>query len=531
MIVNFTQSYFLRRAVKLFGNKIGVVDGPFRFKYREFDERISRLSNALIDMGIKPGDRVAVIESNSHYLLEALYGVMYIGAVLVTINVRLFPSEISYILNDSGAKVLIVHEEYFPLIEGFKDELKYVERIIMISDKKIPKPFEGDNYENILENASPIKPHEAEVDENALAQLFYTSGTTGNPKGVMLSQRHIYGNAIACIIAAQLTDADNFLHLIPIFHVNGWGTPQGVTCMGGRHVLLRQFDPEDIFKLIEKEGITKFFGVGTMINILMNHQSINKYKFKSLKLVIIGGAPATPNMIERVEKTFGCICHAGYGMTEAGPFLTASIPKDHLKDQPDEDRWGRLAKTGNETVGVELRVLGEDGKEVLNNGQQVGEIVVRSNNVMLGYWNLPEEAKNSFTEDGWFRTGDMATIDQEGYISIVDRKKDIIISGGENISSIEVERAILAHPSVLEAAVIGIPDEKWGEVPKAMIVLKPGERLTENDLIQYCQKHLSRFKIPKSFDFVGSLPKSGTSKILKRELREQYWKGLEKRVH
>ena len=531
MIINFTQNYFLRRAVKLYGSKTGVVDGPYRLTYQEFDERVNRLSNALIDMGIKPGDRIAIIESNSHYLLEALYGIMFIGAVIVTINVRLFPREILYILNDCEAKVVIFHEEYLPLVEGFKDELRHVKKFIIISKRKIPESFRCNHYENILDLASPVKPPEPHIDENALAQLFYTSGTTGNPKGVMLSQRHIYGNAIACIITAQLTDADNFLHLIPIFHVNGWGTPQAVTCMGGRHVMLRQFDPESIFKMIEQERITKFFAVGTMVNILMNHKSINRYEFENLKLVIIGGAPAAPSMIEKVEKTFGCTCHAGYGMTEAGPFLTASIPKDHLEGQSDAERWERLAKTGNETFGVELRVIGEDGKEVYKDGQQIGEIVVRSNNIMLGYWKLPEETENSFTGDGWFRTGDMATIDREGYISIVDRKKDVIISGGENIASIEIERAILAHSSVLEAAVIGVPDKKWGEVPKAIIVLKPGEAATENDLIQHCQKHLSRFKIPKSIDFVKSLPKSGTSKILKRELRERYWRGFEKRVH
>lgn len=445
MIINFTQNYFLRRAVKLYGSKTGVVDGPYRLTYQEFDERVNRLSNALTDMGIKPGDRIAIIESNSHYLLEALYGIMFIGAVIVTINVRLFPREILYILNDCEAKVVIFHEEYLPLVEGFKDELRHVEKFIIISKRKIPENFWCNHYDNILDLASPVKPSGPDMDENALAQLFYTSGTTGNPKGVMLSQRHIYGNAIACIIAAQLTDADNFLHLIPIFHVNGWGTPQAVTCMGGRHVMLRQFDPEGIFK------------------------------------------------------------------------MTASIPKEHLKGQSDAERWERLAKTGNETLGVELRVIGEGGKEISTDGQQIGEIVVRSNNIMLGYWKLPEETENSFTEDGWFRTGDMATIDQEGYISIVDRKKDVIISGGENIASIEIERAILSHSSVLEAAVIGVPDEKWGEVPKAIVVLKPGEAANENDLIQHCQKHLSRFKIPKSFDFVKSLPKSGTSKILKRE--------------
>jgi fatty-acyl-CoA synthase len=531
MFVHFRQNYFLSRAVKLYGNKAGVVDGPLRLTYREFDERVNRLSNALLDMGIEPGDRVAIIESNSHYLLEALYGVICIGAVIVTINVRLYSREILYILNDSEAKILIFHEDYLPMLEDLKDRLQHIKEFIMISKGKRAEPFRGANYDDVVDHASSVKAPEPDVDENALAQLFYTSGTTGNPKGVMLSQRHIYGNAIACIISAQLTDADNFLHLIPMFHVNGWGTPQAVTCMGGSHVMLREFDPEAIFKLIERERITKFFAVGTMMNILMNHESINNHDFESLEMIVIGGAPAAPVMIEQAEKIFGCDCHAGYGMTECGPILTASLRKYHLKDQSDEERWERLAKTGLEAVGVELRVIGEDGKEVSEDGREIGEIVVRSNNIMLGYWNLPEETDKSFTEDGWFRTGDMATIDQEGYISIVDRKKDVIISGGENIASIEVERAILAHSSVLEAAVIGVPDEKWGEVPKALIVLKPGESITEKDLIKHCRKRLSRFKIPKSFDFVGSLPKSGTSKILKRELREKYWRGFEKRVH
>ena len=529
MFVNFTQRYFLRRALKLYGNKIGVVDGKSRLTYREFDERVNRLSNTLLDMGVKPGDRIAIIESNSHYLLEALYGIIHTGAVIVTINIRLFPREILHILNDCEAKVLIFHEEYLPLVEDLKDQLQHIKEFFVISEGK--EPSWGADYENTINHASPVAPPEPEVDENALAQLFYTSGTTGNPKGVMLSQRHIYGNAMAGIISAQFTDADNFLHLIPMFHVNGWGTPQAVTCMGGCHVMLRQFNPECIFKLIEQERITKFFAVGTMMNILMNHESISNHDFESLEMILIGGAPAAPMMIKEAEKIFGCACHAGYGMTEAGPILTAAIPKDHLEGQSENERWERLAKTGLEAVGVELRLMGEDGKEISSDGQQIGEIVVRSNNIMLGYWNLPEETEKAFTQDGWFRTGDMATIDPEGYISIVDRKKDVIISGGENIASIEIERAILAHSSVLEVAVIGVPDEKWGEVPKAIVVLKPGENVTEKDLIQHCRKHLSRFKIPKSFDFVESLPKSGTSKILKRELRESYWKGLEKRVH
>lgn len=529
MFVNFSQRYFLRRALKLYGNKIGVVDGPLRLTYGEFDERVNRLSNALLGMGVKPGDRVAIIESNSHYLLEALYGVISIGAVIVTINIRLFPREILHILNDCEANVLIFHEEYLPLVEDLKDRLRHIKDFAVIPKGKAPSWCA--DYDTVLDQASPVEPPEPEVDENALAQLFYTSGTTGNPKGVMLSQRHIYGNAMAGIISARFTDADNFLHLIPMFHVNGWGTPQALTCMGGCHVMLRRFDPEAIFKLIEEERVTKFFAVATMMNILMNHESINKYDLGSLEMILLGGAPAAPAVIKEAQRVFDCDCHAGYGMTEAGPILTASLPKAHLEGQTEEEKWERLAKPGLEAVGVELRVLGEDGREIEADGKQIGEIVVRSNNIMLGYWNLPEETEKAFTEDGWFRTGDMATVDPEGYISIVDRKKDVIISGGENIASIEVERAILAHSSVLEAAVIGVPDEKWGEVPKAVIVLKAGESTTEEDLIRHCRDLLSGFKVPKSFDFVESLPKSGTAKILKRELREKYWKGFEKRVH
>ncbi|MFC1579782.1 fatty acid--CoA ligase [Thermodesulfobacteriota bacterium] len=529
MFVNFTQRYFLRRAVKLYGNKTGVVDGSLKLTYREFDERVNRLSNALLDMGVRPGDRVAIIEANSHYLLEALYGIISMGAVIVTINIRLFPREILHILNDCEAKVLIFHEEYLPLVDELKDQLRHIKEFLVIPVGKEP-PW-GANYDRTIEQASSSAPIEPEVDENALAQLFYTSGTTGNPKGVMLSQRHIYGNAMAGIISTRFTDADNFLHLIPMFHVNGWGTPQAVTCMGGCHVMLRQFDPEAIFRLIAQERVTKFFAVATMMNILMNHESINKYDLGSLEMILLGGAPAAPSVIKEAERVFDCDCHAGYGMTEAGPILTASLPKAHLAGQTEEERLQRLAKPGLEAVGVELRVIGDDGREIAMDGQEIGEIVVHSNNIMLGYWNLPEETEKAFTEDGWFRTGDMATIDPEGYISIVDRKKDVIISGGENIASIEVERAILAHSSVLEAAVIGVPDEKWGEVPKAVIVLKSGETVTEKELVQHCREHLSRFKVPKSFDFVESLPKSGTAKILKRELREKYWEGLDKRVH
>ncbi|MGH2397975.1 MAG: AMP-binding protein, partial [bacterium] len=348
--------------------------------------------------------------------------------------------------------------------------------------------------------------------------------------GVVLTHRSLYLHALFATIALRQADDTVLLHVVPMFHVNGWGSPHTITATGGTHVMLRKIDPLEIFRLIQAERVTIVLGVPTIYNALVNHPEIGRYDLSSLRLAITGGAPASPVLIKAMEEKLGCQAFVGYGLTETSPVLTVARPKTHLAgESPDQQRECR-SKTGYQVLGVNVRVVDAEGRDVPADGATVGEIVARSNVVMEGYFKDPQATAEAI-RDGWFHTGDMATIDTEGYALIVDRKKDIIISGGENISSVEVESTLFSHPAVFEVAVIGIPDDQWGEVPKALVVLKPGAKATEEELIQFCRDRLAHFKAPKSVEFLESLPKGGTGKILKGELRERYWKGLVKRVH
>jgi fatty-acyl-CoA synthase len=320
------------------------------------------------------------------------------------------------------------------------------------------------------------------------------------------------------------------LHTIPLFHVNGWGTPHTLTCMGARHVVMKKFDTTEVLELIQRERVTNFAMVPTMATALINHPKIKEYDLSSLDYVAIGGAASPVELMRDVEAKLGCRCYGGYGLTETTPVLTQSFIKDHLTGLTDEERWRRQAMAGYPMPGVEIDIFDADDKPVAHDGQSVGEVVVRADNVMAGYWKQPEDTANVM-RGGWLHTGDMAIVDEEGYFLIVDRKKDIIISGGENIASIEVEKAVYSHASVFECAVVAVPDDRWGEVPKALVVLKPGQSLTEQELIEHCRTRLPGFKVPKSIEFFDALPKGGTGKILKKELREKYWQGYTRRVH
>lgn len=365
-------------------------------------------------------------------------------------------------------------------------------------------PQDAHDYEALLDAAAPMMAA-PEVDENSIAELFYTSGTTGQPKGVALTHRTLHLHALYAMIGIRNTDALVLLHVVPMFHVNGWGTPHTVTATGGTHVMLRKIDPVEIFRLIQTERVTHILGVPTIYNALVNHPDRTRYDLSSLELAVSGGAPASP-------------------------VLTLASPKSHLTALgPERDRELR-SKTGYQIVGVDVRVVDAQGREVPADGRTSGEIIVRSNVVMEGYYKDPKVTAQTI-RDGWFHTGDVATIDEEGYVLIVDRAKDLIISGGENISSVEIENTLYAHPAVYECAVLAVPDEQWGEVPKAVVVLKSGRRATEAELIGFCRDRLAHFKAPKSVEFADSLPKGGTGKILKTELREKYWAGHTKRVH
>jgi fatty-acyl-CoA synthase len=531
MIVPMLPTQFLERALKLYPHKLGVVCEDKRFTYQQYGERVNQLSNVLLDIGVKQGDRVAFLGPNCHRLLEAYYGVIQIGAILLPLNIRLLPSDFAYILADAEASVLFVDRDLLHLIEPVKDELQSVQQFVLMSDKAPPADWKGESYEALMASASAEKPPQPEMDENDVCELFYTSGTTGRPKGVMLTHRNLYFNAIDFIIGLGLTDRDVQLHTIPLFHANGWGTPQALTGVGGTHVMIKKFESEKVFQLTAEEGVTLAAMVPTMVNMLLNSPHLDRYDLSSLNRLVVGGATSPPAFVGAVEEKLGCTYIASYGLTETSPVLTFATLKDHLKSLPEEEQRGLKARAGLPLVAVDMRVVDEGGHDVKPDGKEIGEVVVKSNVVMAGYWGDPEASAECVGDDGWFHTGDMATIDEEGYILIADRKKDIIISGGENIASLEVERVLYSHPAVLEAVVIATPHDFWGEVPKALVVLKPGQSTTEEEIIEHCRGKLAGYKIPKSVDFVEELPKGGTGKILKTMLREKYWAGYGRRVH
>jgi fatty-acyl-CoA synthase len=522
MKVPQTPVKFLHRASFLYGRKVGIVDGPKRFTYAEYHGRVNRLSNALLARGVGKGDRVAYLGFNTHWLLEAYYGVVQIGAILVPLNIRLTSADFNYIINHCEARMLILEKELLGLIEPIRHDLRTVSDFVMLDTQPVTDAGWLD-YEAMLAAAASHQPPDAGIDEDDVAEIFYTSGTTGKPKGVMLTHRNLYANAFSYITGVNVQDSDVQLHTIPLFHVNGWGTPHALTAVGGVHVMLKAFRPDQVFQLIQDERVTIAAMVPTMVNALLNYPNWSQYDLSSFRRVVVGGAASPPALAKAVRDKFGWEYIVGYGLSETSPILTIANLKDYMRSWPPEEQFRRQTMTGIPVIGVELKVVDNHGSEVPRDGQSIGEIVVRGDMVMKGYWKDPEETARVIV-DGWFHTGDMAIWDEEGYVMIVDRKKDIIISGGENISSVEVENVLYQHPGVLEAAVIAVPDQYWGEVPHAIVVPKPGLQITAEEILEHCRRHLASFKVPKSVEFVEALPKTGTGKILKAMLREKYWK-------
>ncbi len=519
---------FRHRAVSLFGQKVGVVDGAKRFTYKEYDQRVNRLANALLKLGIGKGNVVSFITYNCHQLLESYYAVPQIGAILNPINIRLSQTEIEYILNHAETRVLCFHADFLLIIEAMRGNLKEIDHFIVMESKDVLDW--AHSFELLLEDASPEADINLDaVDENAVIELFYTSGTTGQQKGVAITNRSLYIHTLTAIPGFQVSDEDTLLHVVPLFHVNGWGTPHFLTAVGGKHVMLRKIEFGEMLRLIEAEKVTKLLGVPTIFNGLLQHPDLKKYDLSSLKECIIGGAPSSYALIEALEKKIGCRAYVGYGLTETSPFIVIARPKQHLK-KDTKTRRSYQVKTGLPLVGVRIRVVENDGIDVPRDEITMGEIVVRGNQVMHEYLK-DQKATDTVIVDGWLHTGDMAVVDSEGYITIVDRKKDVIISGGENISSVEVEKVIQNHPAVFEVVVIGIPNEKWGEEVKALVVLNPGKNVSEEDLIAYVRDQIANYKAPKSVEFRDEFPKGGTGKILKRNLREPYWENYTKKVN
>jgi fatty-acyl-CoA synthase len=525
MNIPLTPLRFLRYAEQQYPRRIAVVCNQERFTYTQFAERAGRLAGALRPLGVQAGDRVAFLSTNCHRLLEAYYGVLEAGAVLLPLNIRLAPSELGYILNDAGATILFVEKQFLPLVESFRKDIPSVETFIQLEGAPEAPWLAPDNYETLLGGATPHRMDIASVNENDVAELFYTSGTSANPKGVMLTHRNVYLHAVHVCLAFHIESGTVELHTIPLFHANGWGVAHFLTLLGGKHVMIQRFDPKEVFRLIEKEGVHSCSVVPIMATVLVNCPERHNYNLSSLRRIVIGGAASSPTLIREVEEKLGCECYSGYGLTETSPALSLSPTKPESNWQ-GEQRYAGQAMTGYPIPGVEVRVVDANDDDVPHDGQAIGEIIVRGDGVMEGYWRQPGASAEAL-RGGWFHTGDMATFNQDGYLLIVDRKKDIIVSGGENISSLELEKAILAHPAILEAGVIPVPDEKWGEVPKALVVLKPNVAVTESELVEFCRTRLTHYKCPRSFEFVASLPKTGTGKILKKELRKKYWQGLD----
>jgi fatty-acyl-CoA synthase len=505
---------FARRARRLYGDREAVIDGPHRFTYRQFFERCDRWSSALQKLGIKPGDRVASIAPNTHSHLESYYAVPQIGAVVVPINFRLTADDFAYILQHSGARIVCVHADYLDAVDKIRDQVPGVEHFVAFSGSR---PGWLD-YETTLATSTPdFTP--AEIVETEMIALNYTSGTTANPKGVMLTHRNTAFNLMGHLMHTHLTSADRYLWVLPMFHANGWSFVWVITAIGGCHVCLPKADPKLIFELVKREGVTLFCAAPTVLIGIACAPEELRHQAPSGVRVITAGAPPAAATIERIEGELGWEITHVYGLTEVSPIVTLSEKRpEHALLEP-RARAEIKARQGVEYLAnAEVRVVDDDGNEVPRDGASMGEIVIRGNAVMTGYYNDPEATARAIRQ-GWFHSGDAAVVHPDGYIEIRDRWKDIIISGGENISSIEVEGTLLRHPAVQEAAVVGFPHEKWGETPQAFVVLKSGADTTPEILRQFCRDHLAHFKVPHGFSFIAELPKTATGKIQKYVLR------------
>jgi fatty-acyl-CoA synthase len=517
----------LYRGVDLYGKKEGIVSGSRRYTYAEFGERCERLAAGLAAEGVQRGDRVAFLSFNNNQLLEGYYGAPLIRAIVMPLNVRLQPAELIGILNHSEARLLVFENDFAPIVAALRKACHSIQRWVAIDG---PCAEADLTYDDLLTHGRIERPDVFSFDETEIAELFYTSGSTGAPKGVMLAHRTLYLHALAVAGTFNSDDTAVELHTIPLFHANGWGRPQTAVMNGIKQVMVRRFDPAHVLRIIEEERATAMSLVPTMANALLNCPDLRKHDTSSLQQIHIGGAAAAPELIANMERAFRCTVMAGYGLTETCPVATSGRTKGTVAYADEDDRIRHMAMAGWPLVGCEIRVVDLQLRDVARDMTAIGEVVIRGDNVMDGYFKEPKATADVMT-NGWFHTGDMAVWDEENYIHIVDRKKDIIISGGENISSIEVEKAISAHPAVLECAVVAAPDPKWGEVPAAVVVVKPGQSLDKDQLCVFLASRIAGFKMPRMVEFAAEpLPKTGTGKILKRELRENYWHGKGVRV-
>lgn len=503
-----TPTCFLLRSGKVYADRDAVIDGERRFSYAEFLDRCLRLGGALRGMGIAEGGRVAVLAPNTHVLLEAHYGIPFAGAVLVALNTRLTAADLSFIVAHSGAQVLVYDYEFEGVARDIAAQAGGGLRLV-----RAGRP--DDQYEHLLAGSGPY--HRAVTDERGLLSINYTSGTTGKPKGVMYHHRGAYLQALAMAMETRLECDSTFLWTLPMFHCNGWCFPWGVTAAGAAHLCLRKFDPGVVWKHLRESNVTHLNGAPTVLVMLAWHPAAAR--LAHTVRVATGGAPPTPAILQRMAELGMDVTHL-YGLTETfGPAVICEWRGEWSKLTIGEQARIKARQGVGNVVSQQLRVVDLHGKDVPENGKTLGEVALRGNNVMLGYYQ-DEIATRKAIPDGWLRTGDLGVMHPDGYVEIKDRAKDIIVSGGENIASIEVERALCAHSAVMEAAVVAGPDPKWGEVPIAFVTLKSGAVATEDELVAYLRERLAHFKAPRRVVF-GELPRNATGKIQKFVLRDR----------
>ena len=531
--VNFdalTPVRFLIRSASVFPDKVAVVNGEKHYTYQEFYERVNRLASALKDKGIGKNDKVAFLCPNIPPMLEAHYAVPMIGAALVSINIRLSSQEIAYIINHSDAKAVFVDNELAASILPVLDKLEQVEMLVNICDISDDLPLSGPDYESFLASGS-LEPVELTIDdERDICTINYTSGTTGLPKGVMYHHRGAYLNALGEQLEFHTDFRTVYLWTLPMFHCNGWCFTWGITAMGATHVCLRKVEVDDVYRIIREEGVTHLCAAPTVLIGMSAYAMEYNIKLEKKLEIMTAGAPPAPMVIQNMESVGANITQT-YGLTEVyGPHSVCQWQEKWDDLEPVRKAQLKARQGVPYIIADYMDVVDPTTMEpVPRDGQTIGEIVMRGNNVMLGYYKDTEATETAF-RGGWFHSGDLAVMHPDNYAQIVDRKKDIIISGGENISTVEVENVLYQHPEVLEVAVIPVPDEKWGEVPKAFVVPRPGTNPEARTLIDFCKEHLARFKAPKYIEF-GELPKTATGKIQKYKLREKEWQGRPRMVN
>ncbi len=507
---------YLERAAQVYPDRIAIVDEPNvassmgNVTYGSLYKRARNMAKVLEDMGITQGERVAIFSPNAGKMITALYGVSGYGRILVPINFRLTVEEVSYIVEHSGSSILLIDPEYEELLAGVQVKSKII--LDGVQDEQLFRELPDD----------AVGPTPWKADESFTCSINYTSGTTARPKGVQVTHRNMWMNSAIFGWHAMVDDNDVYLHTLPLFHVNGWGMPYAITGMGGKHIVLRKVDGEDILSRIEEYGVTLMCGapaVWAAVLTAAEKRRANGVDIpgRGLVRIVTAGAPPPSRTIERIEVELGWKFMQIYGLTETSPVLTFNSHRFEWNDKPISERAKLLSRAGAPVIGTSLHI------------DQNGEVLVKGNQVFEGYWENPQ-ATGDALEGGWFHTGDGGYI-EDGYLTISDRKKDVIITGGENVSSIEVEDAVFQHPEVLEVAVIGVPDEKWGETIKALVVLRPDSQVTENEIIEFCRTKMAHFKCPTTVEFRGELARTATGKLQKFKLRAPYWEGKSRLVN